>query len=283
MLDSEIDADRMDSVARDGLLAGGEYGNYDLERLYASVRCCKIRRQWRMAFSDKSLSTLESVLFERMRTHTWVHFHHRVIATKVAARLAIQGMLSGGLINVGDFKDLNLLPYWDDIQFYSLLRNWQAPEGSVWEIAKSALTRRDTRRLCVLWKRRADYARHMHAVFERAKKKPSPRIFKTLCKGILQNPHFSCGNSFQVYFYSISFTPYNEEAEAYVVVDHPQKRTKRLSKISGLVRGLRSLWEEEPQFYPVAFVDKDTLKNHAREVIGFLAGLARGPTQNPKR
>jgi len=37
LIDFEIDADRIDSTARDGLLAGGEYGNFDIDRLCRSV------------------------------------------------------------------------------------------------------------------------------------------------------------------------------------------------------------------------------------------------------
>jgi len=37
IIDSEVDADRIDFVQRDGLLAGGEYGHYDIRRLCDSV------------------------------------------------------------------------------------------------------------------------------------------------------------------------------------------------------------------------------------------------------
>ena len=37
VIDAEIDADRIDFVQRDGLAAGGEYGNYDVRRLCDSV------------------------------------------------------------------------------------------------------------------------------------------------------------------------------------------------------------------------------------------------------
>src|SRR5207245_10137448 len=96
LVDSEVDSDRIDSTARDGLLAGGEYGTYDIDRLCRSVFLQRHGSSWRLAYSHKSLSSIEALLLDRCRTHANIHFHHPVVAVKVAAITLIAKLLQKG-------------------------------------------------------------------------------------------------------------------------------------------------------------------------------------------
>src|SRR5258706_15580831 len=62
LVDSEVDADRIDSTARDGLLAGGEYGRFDIERLASSAFVVERDGGWTLAYSAKAVGPLEPLL-----------------------------------------------------------------------------------------------------------------------------------------------------------------------------------------------------------------------------
>lgn len=59
LVDSQIDADRIDFVARDGFLAGGEYGTYDIARIASAVFLERTPdNRWYIAYSEKALGSL---------------------------------------------------------------------------------------------------------------------------------------------------------------------------------------------------------------------------------
>lgn len=90
IIDSDIDADRIDSTARDGLLSGGDFGNYDITRLIRCACLIKDEQKWRVYFTTKAISAIESILFERYKTYRWIHFHSKVVALKNAFRHCIE-------------------------------------------------------------------------------------------------------------------------------------------------------------------------------------------------
>lgn len=90
ILDSEIDADRIDSTARDGKLSGGDFGNYDIPRLIRNACLIKLDNGgWRILFSTRAIGPIEGLLLERYKTHRWIHFHPKVLALKNAFRYCI--------------------------------------------------------------------------------------------------------------------------------------------------------------------------------------------------
>lgn len=90
ILDSEIDADRIDSTARDGKLSGGDFGNYDIPRLIRNACLIKLEDGgWRVLFSTRAIGPIEGLLLERYKTHRWIHFHPKVLALKNAFRYCV--------------------------------------------------------------------------------------------------------------------------------------------------------------------------------------------------
>ena len=130
LIDSEVDADRIDSTRRDGQLAGGEYGSYDIERLCTAVFLTRHSTGWQLAYSHKALGSLESLLLDRYRTHTWIHFHHQVVAMKIAVRELIGMLLADGAISPTSFPtdDPRTMCQRDDIWIWSLLRGMNVSE-----------------------------------------------------------------------------------------------------------------------------------------------------------
>ena len=152
LVDSEIDADRIDSTARDGKLGGGEYGTYDIDRLCSAVFVLHRDSGWRIGYSNKAISSLEALLLDRCRTHANIHYHHRVVAIKIAMREAISHMLGNGTIDRASFA-MDDLPLRDDVWLWNRIREDQSLDASL----KNALLYRDKRCIVPLWKSRATF------------------------------------------------------------------------------------------------------------------------------
>src|SRR3989344_4482742 len=167
LVDSEIDADRIDFVQRDGLLAGGEYGNYDIRRLCDSVFLEESGRGWFIAYSEKALTSMEALLLDRYRTHVWIHFHHRVVAIKMFLHYLIRQALGAGLIMKEQFDPHNTSDFslCDDVWLWSVLRNMHAA-GETTQMIQRAVFFREKRNVLTLWKSRPTY----HEMWGRVKK-----------------------------------------------------------------------------------------------------------------
>ena len=92
IVDADVDADRIDATARDGLQAGGDYGNYDIARLARDARLVDDDGTWRVLFTTRSLNAIEGLLGERCKTHRWIHYQQKVVALKNAFRHAFEAL-----------------------------------------------------------------------------------------------------------------------------------------------------------------------------------------------
>ena len=128
--DSDIDADRIDFVQRDGLLAGGEYGHYDIRRLCDAVFIEQFEGGWLIAYSEKALTSMEALLLDRYRTHVWVHFHHRVVAMKMLVRFLIRKAFEHGIVQKGHFDPTKVDEFAlrDDVWLWGILRGMEADD-----------------------------------------------------------------------------------------------------------------------------------------------------------
>lgn len=92
IVDSDVDADRIDSTARDGLLAGGDYGHYDIARLTHHATLCRDEDEWRIFFTTRAVSAVESLLVERVKTYRWIHYKPKIVAFKNAFRHCFEAL-----------------------------------------------------------------------------------------------------------------------------------------------------------------------------------------------
>jgi HD superfamily phosphohydrolase len=92
IIDSEVDADRIDSTARDGLLSGGDYGHYDITRLTRNACLIEDENQWRVLFTTKAISSIESLLVERCKTYRWIHHHPKIVTMKNAYSFCVEAL-----------------------------------------------------------------------------------------------------------------------------------------------------------------------------------------------
>ncbi|MBI2049981.1 MAG: hypothetical protein HYT35_00805 [Candidatus Staskawiczbacteria bacterium] len=259
---SPIDADRIDFVQRDGLLAGGEYGHYDTRRLCDSVFIEQDEKGWLIAYSEKALTSMEALLLDRYRTYEWVHFHHRVIAVKILARYLIQEALSLQIITKDDFNpespSFNLK---DDIWLWNVLRSMES-NNPYFKMAQESVFYREKKNILGLWKTRPVY----HEFQEK------------LAKIVRQRRplEFDVGTEYQQYLsrvdamdmpmltFKVDFEPVGKDL-IYLYSEANKKLSGRnLFDVSKLVASLEAIWKNEPQYF-VLLIGRN-IRNKAAEV-----------------
>lgn len=242
---SEIDADRTDFVQRDGRLAGGEYGNYDTKRLCDSVFIERDKRGWFLAFSEKAITSIEALLHDRYRTHVWIHFHHRVVATKMLVIFLIQKALDQKIITKEHFDPTNtdVFSMRDDVWLWNMLRDMKA-NGEIMKMIQRAVFFREKRNVLALWKNRPSYHRLRNQVKKRTRVKDFSYelvpVYKTEL-GAYTKTH--------VLMFHVPFKPIGERA-IFLYSEREQKLTgSELSdpEVSRLVSNLQTFWEGEPR------------------------------------
>ncbi|MBI2840156.1 MAG: HD domain-containing protein [Acidobacteria bacterium] len=248
LIDSEIDADRIDSTARDGLLAGREYGTYDIERLCSSVTIQRHGDGWRLAYSHKALGSIEALMLDRYRTHTWIHFHHRVVAMKVATAELITRLLGRDIITKESFalNDKQSMPLRDDIWLWSLLRDHASDitKDPVGKAASAAVFFRDTCELRLLWKNRTEYNEWNTKAMLSAGKSRMPvfkRDYEESISRLLKA---------KVVTYWVKFKPVGDDVIP-LSSEQGDKAFGDLAPSSRLIGSLAAIWEGEPQYYVV--------------------------------
>lgn len=256
LIDSDVDADRIDSTARDGLLAGQEYGNYDIERLCSSVFIQKRGNFWRIAYSHKAIGSIEGLLLDRCRTHTWIHFHHRVVSMKVAAAFLIADLLAREEIKRDDFEVANLdtMALRDDVWLWSKLRNCTSSDpasGDALGACIDALLYRDNTRVTPLWKNRTEYQETIQSLRAQLKREGlehtlDPRWFPRRYDDWLSKRLGIASVSHWLKFKSISgdmLTPLTDESG--------RSQCGHMRENSLLIQALEFVLSGEPSFYIV--------------------------------
>src|SRR3989338_220758 len=159
IVDSQIDADRIDFVARDAKLTGGEYGNHDINRLCTSVFIDKDHRGWHVAYSEKAIPSMEALLLDRYRAYAWIFFHQKVATMKMFMQFLIGVLFERGIITPSTFTNVttdNLLLL-DDIWLWGLILSLDAQGDTTIEIAKRAILFREKANFTNLWKNRPQF------------------------------------------------------------------------------------------------------------------------------
>lgn len=248
IIDSEIDADRIDFVQRDGLLAGGEYGHYDTRRLCDAVFVEQDENGWLIAYSEKALTSMEALLLDRYRTYEWIHFHQRVIVIKMLVRFLIEQALESKTLtkehfNTGNVEEFSLK---DDVWLWDILRNMKSDNQFV-RMAQRAVFYREKKNILNLWKTRPIY----HTLQEKLAGKVRRRLPLDFDKEHPYQRHLSRADNMDMptLTFKIKFTPVDKKA-VYLYSEAEKKLTgKNLFEISKLISSLEIIWEDEPQYF----------------------------------
>jgi len=91
MVASEIDADRLDYVMRDGISSNPSFGHYDLDRIVSnSVLSRPNERSYRCAFYYRSISAIEQFFAQRRDGYKYLIYHR----TSARTEAALQDLIS---------------------------------------------------------------------------------------------------------------------------------------------------------------------------------------------
>lgn len=142
LLDSSVDADKMDYLERDSLHCGVPYGrSYDKERLIDSLT---VSPEARLALTAKGKSSAEYIIFSRYIMLTDVYWHHTV---RSAAIMLIRAMQEAVRFDGwSDFRD-DLLNRLGDDDSLARLGKLVADDSDIYELVRGLRSRKLFKRI----------------------------------------------------------------------------------------------------------------------------------------
>ena len=78
IISSNIDADRLDYIPRDGYFSGVPFGGLDVTRIIINASIAKLGNNYVIAFNPRALSAIEHFLIARYLLYEYLYFHHIV-------------------------------------------------------------------------------------------------------------------------------------------------------------------------------------------------------------
>ena len=277
LIDSEIDADRIDATARDGLLAGREYGTYDIDRLCSAVFLQEHEEGWRLAYSHKALGSIESLLLDRYRTHRWIHIHHRVVAMKAAIGELITKLLRDGVIRKESFRvdEPKQMALRDDIWLWSLIRDHASfKHNETLNAAYKFAIHRDKSGVMPLWKRRNAYSQWVTGCLRIAglDKLPLEKLNRPY------EEFLGSKLGFRAVCFHLRFTPVGAETVP-LTTEGGEEDFESLRSSSALVSSLQEIWARDPQFYLLIFGQDSRNRKEISEECNRLTAQYLGTTR----
>jgi HD superfamily phosphohydrolase len=122
IVSSQLDADRMDYLLRDGYATGVPYGDVDIRRLISNLRIVRNQeRKYLLVVHERAQSAIEHILNARFMMYKWVYTHHMVVACEELMKKAIERLISTNAFRIKDLYWRNFSQgYTDDSDI------WQA-------------------------------------------------------------------------------------------------------------------------------------------------------------
>ena len=279
VVDSPIDADRIDFTQRDGILAGGEYGHYDTRRLCDSVFIEQDENGWLIAYSEKAITSMEALLLDRYRIYEWVHFHHKVIAVKMLVMFLVEKALELKVITKEHFNPQNVEEFSlkDDIWLWNVLRNIKTDDKYT-KMVQEAVFYRKKDNILNLWKTRPYY----HALEAKVADKSRHVLPLVFDKTISYQKHLSSvrGMDMPALIFKVEFAPVGRKVISLYSEAEGKITGKNLIEVSKLVAGLQSIWEDEPQYF--VLLVENNIKRRAKELTEQWVNLTADWILNPR-
>ncbi len=246
VVDAEIDADRIDFVQRDGLAAGGEYGNYDVRRLCDSAFIEQRGESWVIAYSEKAITSMEALLLDRYRTYTWVQFHHKTVEMKALVRFLIQKALEMQLVTKEhfNFEDAKGFALKDDVWLWNVLRTMESNDKTV-KMVQEAVFYREKKHVLNLWKTRPVYHR-----FEDEIKVKTQRDSADFNRTDSYRDHLNRKMKVAALMFDLKFFKPVSDMATYLYSESQKKLTgDTLVEVSKIVASLQAIRDNEPQYF----------------------------------
>lgn len=141
IVDSSIDADRLDYVTRDSISSGIDSGKIDYKRIIDGMKIQKHDKDFYVfSFQEKSLNSIEDFFRRRLELYKNVIYHHRVIKTDFILKNVVKELIMcyfsdclfsdnedfsiANLWGFLDYKfDIEMISQWNDSYIITVLRN----------------------------------------------------------------------------------------------------------------------------------------------------------------
>ncbi len=131
LIDSHMDADRMDYLLRDSLHTGVDYGKYDWRRILNTIQVIELpqeegsagRQGLRLGVSKGGIHAAEALVLARYYMFTQVYFHKTRVAYDHHIRHALKAMLPNGAFPLPTPDGIKEYILWDDWRVLGLLAN----------------------------------------------------------------------------------------------------------------------------------------------------------------
>ncbi len=123
LISSELDADRMDYLMRDGYFTGVKYGHFDLDWLLSNLRPLEVDGRVFLALDSRAIYTFDHFLLARYHMFLMVYFHHRSVAYEQLLRAFLEDGGDGYTIPA----DPDLYTDYDDAHLHDVLRRSSHP------------------------------------------------------------------------------------------------------------------------------------------------------------
>ncbi len=186
---------------------------------------------------------MEALLLDRYRTYTWIHFHHKVITTKVLVRFLIGRGLATRAITKDNFSLENVKDFClkDDVWLWGVLRGLDEKDPTI-QLVKEAVFQRENANVLSLWKTRPYY----HELHERVDMEITESN-KEFEKKLEYRDFLRENMQIEVLVFDVPFKPIGSK-KIYLYSESEKKLTgQTLIESSRLVADLDKIWADEPQ------------------------------------
>jgi hypothetical protein len=265
IVDSEVDADRIDSTARDGMLSGGDYGRYDISRLSRHATLYKLDAEWKVFFTTRAVSAVESLLVERCKTHRWIHFKPKVVSFKNAFRHCVSYLKIAADEWHAD-RYVHGQGYLDDSYVFSKICALKDDLPEHVHFAKSAIIHRANTAV-PFWKRRDEFQRLSNSVAEgESELTAANRDFPVLNQ---------LGDEVGYLEEKLNQKLSDEQISQYRIVSHRDWKVIHLTEESRMVQSLRDVIKAEPAFGVTVLGEHDEVERQRKSLEDCFITVAR--------
>ncbi|HBP90850.1 MAG TPA: hypothetical protein DD706_24550 [Nitrospiraceae bacterium] len=241
IVSSQLDADRLDYIARDTLMTGAKYGRFDLEWLFHTITFNPIKKC--LVVSYKGLSAVEAYLIARHNLYKNVYFHKTVRSAEIMLRKALQRAKQ--LVKEGKLKleQLEYLPicnllsdkkvelkYYlelDDSMILQVLKSWRNhPDKTLSYLANGIINRHLLKAIDLTDIKSYEEINHVHKT---SKEEVSRQNF---------DPEYFCVMDEPKDIAYKSYSPDEDEPDTVVYIQSREGSLNEVSRISSTIRSL---------------------------------------------
>ncbi|MFQ5951733.1 MAG: HD domain-containing protein [Candidatus Geothermarchaeales archaeon] len=173
LIDSDLDVDRLDFLARDAHFTGVAYGTVDLVRILQTIRVARDREgERRIVIEEKGMYAVEDTIIARAHMYQTVYYHKTVTAFE----LMLQRIYSN-LMMSGTLPDLSEIYAFDVDKWFSY------NDSLVWHAMNSYVSQDTTRELIFGFRERRPLSEAFHV---RGRGEPYHRITMLKNRGRFQ-------------------------------------------------------------------------------------------------